>query len=93
MTGLNEIKAKILPILKRYGIEKAGIFGSFARQESRNNDIDILVQIKQDISLIDFVGIRLELEDVLNMKVDLVEYDALKPTIKDEVLRDEVPIL
>ncbi len=41
---IEEIKAKILPILKKYGVKRAGIFGSFVRgEETQESDIDIRV--------------------------------------------------
>jgi predicted nucleotidyltransferase len=93
MLSLYEIKKRVQPILEQYGIKKAGIFGSAARRETEANDIDLLVKIEQKISLLDFIGIQQDLEDELNMKVDLVEYDSLKPALKDDVLKEEVPIL
>ncbi len=85
MANLKEIKKKVRPILKKYGIKKAGVFGSTARGEVETNDVDLLVKIDQKISLLDFIGIQQELEDELDMKVDLVEYDSLKPALKEEV--------
>ena len=93
MNNLENIKSQIKPILKKYGIKKAGIFGSTARGESVVNDLDLLVKIDKKISLLEFVGIQQELEDTLGMKVDLVEYDAIKPALKDEILQDEEPVL
>jgi predicted nucleotidyltransferase len=93
MNTLNDIKKKIRPILKKHGIKKAGIFGSTARGESGVNDLDLLVKIDNKMSLLEFIGIQQELEDELGMKVDLVEYEAIKPALKDEILRDEEPVL
>lgn len=93
MIRLNEIKKRIQPILKKYGIEKAGVFGSVARRETQANDIDLLVKIDRKISLLDFIGIQQELEDELGIKVDLVEYDSLKPALKETILKEEVPVL
>lgn len=93
MNNLENIKSLIKPILKKYGIKKAGIFGSSARGESVVNDLDLLVKIDKKISLLEFIGIQQELEDTLGMKVDLVEYDAIKPALKDEILQDEKPVL
>jgi len=91
--GIEEIRNKIKPILTKNGITKAGLFGSFVRNEnSANSDIDILVKIEKEISLLDFVGIKLELEEALGMKVDLVEYDAIKPALKKYILSEEVPL-
>lgn len=45
------------------------------------------------MSLLEFIGIQQELEDELGVNVDLVEYEAIKPALKDEILRDEEPVL
>ncbi len=93
MAKIEEIKNKVRPILKKYGIKKAGVFGSAARGEEETNDVDLLVKIEQKISLLDFIGIQQELEDELDMKVDLVEYDSLKPALREDILKEEVPVL
>lgn len=93
MNNLDNIKKKIRPILKKYGIKKAGIFGSWARGESVVNDLDLLVKIDKKISLLEFIGIQQEIEDKLGMKVDLVEYDAINPALKDDILSEEKPVI
>lgn len=93
-TNIEEIKQKILPILHRHNAQKAGLFGSCVRGEIKeDSDIDILVEIPKDISLLDFVGIKLEIEEILEREVDLVEYNTIKPIVRQEVLREEVRIL
>ena len=92
--NIEEIKEKIIPILKKHGVTKAGIFGSVVRGEAtESSDIDILVEIESDMSLLDFVGLKLDLEEALGKKVDLGEYCTIKPIIKDQILSEEVPIL
>ncbi len=89
-----EIQEKILPVLQRHGIKRAGIFGSVARGEaSPESDVDVLVELDRQASLLDFIGIKLDLEDVLGRSVDLVEYAAIKPRLRDRMLCEEVPIL
>ena len=84
------IKKQILPILKRQGVIKAALFGSTARgEDKKRSDIDILVKLEKGKSLFDFVGLKLELEKKLGKKVDLVTYRAIKPRLKDIILRDE----
>lgn len=91
---IEEIKQKVVPILKRHEAKRAGLFGSCVRGElEEDSDIDILVEIDTDISLLDFVGIKLEIEEVLGRKVDLVEYSTLKPFIRDTILNEQVVIL
>ena len=92
--NIEEIKRKILPILKKYGVTRAGIFGSVVRGEARkDSDIDILVKIESRMSLLDFAGLLLELKEALGRKVDLGEYSAIKLIIKEQILKEEVAIL
>jgi predicted nucleotidyltransferase len=91
---IEDVKNKILPILQQYGVKRAGLFGSCVRDEMmKDSDIDILVEIEKDISLLDFVGLKLEIEDVLKRKVDLVEYNTIKPLLKERILSEQVIIL
>lgn len=92
--NIEEIKGKVLPILQQYGAKKVGLFGSCVREEMREgSDVDILVEIEKDISLLDFIGIKLEIEEVLGRKVDLVEYSTIKPLLRESILKDQVTIL
>jgi hypothetical protein len=100
MKGKNTI-AEITAILKkyekdlkrRYGIKKIGIFGSYIRNEAKEeSDLDILVEFEQDadIGLLKFVEIENYLSDLLGVKVDLVEKSALKPRIGRHILKEVV---
>lgn len=90
---LEQIKSTITPILLKHQVRRAGIFGSFAtNQAGRDSDIDILVELGTEMSLLDFVGIKLELEDQLHRAVDLVEYQAIKPALQQRILAEEVRI-
>jgi predicted nucleotidyltransferase len=56
-------KQQIKPILRKYGVKKASIFCSAVRREVKeSSDADILVKIDRDISFLDFVALKLELE-------------------------------
>lgn len=91
---ISEIKKKIISILKNYNVKRAAVFGSFARGEAKkNSDIDILVEFKGEKSLLDLVGLELELEKSLKKKVDVVTYGSLHPLLKDIILKEQVPIL
>jgi len=91
---IENIKGIILPILRNYGVTKAGIFGSAARGKmTQKSDIDILVEIKEDLSLLELVGLKIELEEALGRKVDLVEYETIKPLLKERILKDHMAIL
>jgi len=92
---IEKIKPKIIKILKKNKVKKAGIFGSYARgEQKKNSDIDILVEIgDKKISLLDFIELKLKLEDILKRKIDLVEYSAIKPLIKERILKEEIKII
>ena len=93
-TYIAQIKRSILPILERYNVSKAALFGSIITDQMRaDSDIDILVQIDSDISLLEFVGLKLELEEVLKRNVDLVEYETLKPLLRERILKEQQVIL
>lgn len=93
-TNINQIRELILPILQRYGVSKAALFGSAVKNRVRpESDIDILVQIDKDISLLDFVGLKLELEQALKTDVDVVEYDTIKPLLREAILKEQQVIL
>lgn len=94
MTSLQSIILDIKPILKKYPITKAGIFGSYVRNEqTETSDVDILIELSHAISLLEYVNIKLELEDKIGRKVDLVEYKTLKPRLKDNILNEALTIL
>lgn len=87
-------KKRILPILKENNVTKAGVFGSYSRGDyTKDSDIDLLVEIKKRISFLDFVDLKLKLEDALRKKVDIVEYGAIKPLLRKRILNEEVRIL
>jgi hypothetical protein len=89
--NLEKIKPKIIRILRKNNIKKAGIFGSYARGESKkNSDIDILIEPPEGIGF-KFAGI--ELEKKLGKKVDLVTYKYISPYIKKDILKEEVRII
>jgi len=85
---------KLLAILKSHGVLHAGVFGSVARGESRkDSDLDILVELPEEKSLLDLVDLKLDLEDALGRKVDVVTYRSLDSRIRDSVLAEEVVVL
>ena len=91
---LNKIKLKIIEILKKNNVKKAGIFGSYARGDfKKNSDIDILIEPQRNMSLLDLSGLKIELEEALGKKVDLVSYNYIHPSLKEKILKTEVRII
>ena len=87
---VKDISAKIIPTLKSQGVLKAALFGSVVRgEEKKGSDIDLLVELDDDKSLLDLVGLKLELEDSLKTRVDVLTYDAIYPLLKDIILGEQ----
>jgi hypothetical protein len=92
---INTIKKKILPLLKKYGVVKASLFGSFVRGEARkDSDIDILVEFsdRENKTLLDLIGLELDLEELLNRKVDVLTYASVHPLLKDYIFKEQETI-
>ena len=91
---IERIRMKALPILKRHEVIKAGIFGSYARGENKkNSDVDFLIKFKGKKSLLDLVGLKIELEEKLKTKVDVLTYKSIYLPLKKSILKEEVKIL
>ena len=94
---LEDIKSKLkhhLPDLaERYRVKGLGVFGSYAKGESRSNsDLDLLVQFDVAPTMFEFVRLQRELAILLGVKVDLVMKTALKPAIGKHILSEVVPV-
>lgn len=93
MISIETIKEAILPVLVSHQIKRAGIFGSVATGEATDeSDIDILIELDTKIGLLEFIGIKHKLEDLLGKKVDLVEYAALKSRLRERILAEEIQV-
>jgi predicted nucleotidyltransferase len=82
-----------MPVLKkRFAVREIGLFGSYVKnEEQESSDIDILVTFeKSHDDLFNFLGLKYYLEDILSKKVDLVMREAIKPRIKERILREAV---
>jgi predicted nucleotidyltransferase len=79
--------------LERLGVLSLAVFGSVARDEAGpDSDLDLLVEIKRPMGLFGFIGIQEHLESLLGTSVDLVTKDALKPRLRDRILREAVAV-
>ena len=69
------------------------MFGSVARGEDTSaSDIDILVDFTPEAGLLDEVGLRLALADLLHVEVDVIASDTLRGEFRERVLREAVPL-
>jgi predicted nucleotidyltransferase len=94
MGELERYQQLILPVLKRYFIKRAAIFGSFAKGNiSADSDVDLLIEPEKDFTIFKMLRLEEEISELIKRKVDVVEYSALKPSIKKEVLLSAITIL
>lgn len=97
MRTLEELKVQLetlKPTLKEcYEVDTLGIFGSYVRgEQTEKSDLDILVEISGSIGIYKFIELQELLRKKLRVKVDLVQKDALKPMLKDQILQETILI-
>jgi predicted nucleotidyltransferase len=92
-SDLRQRRDAILSLAAKYGIRRVRVFGSVARGEARpGSDLDVLVDFEPGRSLLDQVGFRQDLEELLGHRVDVVAEGGISPYLKAEVLREAVPL-
>ncbi|MBE9140501.1 nucleotidyltransferase family protein [Nodosilinea sp. LEGE 07088] len=85
--------AEILALAEKYGASNIRIFGSVARGEAQaDSDVDFLIDLEPGRSLLDHIGFKQELEDLLGRSVDVAESVTLHDLIRDQVLRDAIAL-
>jgi hypothetical protein len=90
-TKILETLKSVRPDLERFGVSSLALFGSAARGEDRpDSDVDVLVEFGRPAGLFDFVRVRRRLERALGRRVDLVTPEALRPSMRESILRDAV---
>ena len=93
ISELRNRKEDILRLALIYGVKNIRIFGSVARGEQNNDsDIDVLVEMDKNKSLLDRLGFKYELEKLLQNKVDVISVRAIKDRIKENVLKEAIPL-
>lgn len=93
---ISRIKKIIIPILKKNNVVQAGIFGSYARgEQKKRSDLDLLITVKKGIkfSLLDLVGLEMELKKSIKKKVDLLTHNGINPYLKERILKEEIKII
>ena len=91
---VEETKKKVIPLLKDYDVRKAGLFGSLARGDAReDSDVDLLVEFRGDKSLLDLAGLKLDVEELLGRRVDVLTYGSLHPLLRSRILREQKILL
>jgi predicted nucleotidyltransferase len=96
MVALNDIlirRDEILRIAARHGAHDVRLFGSVVRGEAgADSDVDFLVRLDDDRSMIDHIALIRELEDLIGCRVDVVSEDALHRFVRSSILAEGMPL-
>ena len=91
--ALKQKRTEIISIAEQYGGRKVRVFGSLARGDSgMDSDVDFLIELAPERSLLDIVAIKQDLEDLLQRKVDIVTESAVSPYIRREIVRQAISL-
>jgi hypothetical protein len=86
---LDANRQRIRDLTERHGLLNPRVFCSVARGDDReNSDIDILVDCREETSLLDLGGLQFDLEEALGWPVHLVSARGLKGRMRERVLRE-----
>ena len=86
-------REQILALARSHGAHNIRVFGSLARGEhGASSDIDFLVDLDPERTLMDLGGLLMELQDMLKVRVDVATEGMLRPKVRGQALRDALPL-
>ena len=90
---IGDLQKKISPVLGKYGVKRASVFGSVSRgEDTPQSDVDILVSLGRPMGLFAFMRMERELGEVLGRKVDVVTENSVNKHVKPYILKELCPI-
>ncbi len=91
LESLRQRKSEIESLAARYGAHDVRVFGSVARDEDTNDsDIDVLVEMSDEASLLDLVEFQQALEAMLNRRADVLTVRGINPHLRERILAEAV---
>lgn len=88
-----QYKPQILELAKKHGVENIRVFGSVARGDAdEKSDVDFLYSLVPPNTLWEACGMQYELERLLQVKVDFVSANGLRPAFKSNILSEAIPL-
>jgi uncharacterized protein len=91
--SLRQNREAILEIARRHGAEDVRIFGSIARGDAKGgSDVDILVRFAAGRTLLDHAALIADLQDLLGIRVDVIDADGMRPRFRAVVEKDALPL-
>ena len=89
----SEKRREILALAEKYGVQNIRVFGSVARgDDDIDSDIDFLISLKQGRTLMDWSGFWLDMEVLLDRKVDVIQDKSLHWALRENVMADAIPL-
>lgn len=86
-------RSQIIRAAQRSGVRHIHVFGSVARgEEDAESDIDLLVDLASGRTLLDLVGFKQEVQDILGVPVDVATHDMLKERVLADAMPEMVPL-
>ncbi len=86
-------RLEILELAARHGAHNVRVFGSVARGAAdEESDLDLLVDLDPERSLLDLGGLLMELQKLLGIPVDVITESGLRPRLREKVLKEAVPL-
>lgn len=90
---LRRRRAAILRLAAKHGVKNVRVFGSVARGDAdEKSDIDLLVNMEPDRTLLDLGGFQYDVQELLGCKVDVVSENGLYWLLKRRILREARPL-
>ena len=90
---LRAARRQVIETIKAAGGSNVRVFGSVATgQEHEGSDIDLLFRMDQPLGLMDLAGLEMELGTVLHADVDLVPDTNIRPTMRERIISEAVPL-
>lgn len=90
---LKKQRTEIYQIAELYGAHNIRVFGSVNKESDRpDSDVDFLVELEKDRSLLDLAGLVYDLQKLLNRKVDVVTENGLHWYLKEKILSEAKPL-
>lgn len=84
----------LIDVLRQHEVKRAALFGSIVRGDAtEESDIDLLIEFEGRKSLLDLAGLKLDLQEVLSRRVDVLTYKSLHPLLKERILSEQEVIL
>jgi len=90
---LELLNAEAPGLRRKYGFRSLAVFGSMARgDDHEGSDVDVLVRFEGEATFDNFMGLKLELEDLLGRRVDLLTPKCLRPEMEVEIEREAIRV-